>query len=201
MSRPARRTGAETKAEAERVALSLFIAQGYAATSLRQIADELGINKASLYYHFKNKEAIVTSVMVNRANEAEELLTWARAQRPSPDLLDRVVLRWVGTLSVDKLRGIRFLNANPAMVRTIATGSAHRIRESLGALVEMFAGDPRDPIRVLLVRMAFLSINAAVSAASATSTDDDIAAGAREAALAILARLHSREPSPGHQMR
>src|ERR1700712_2363312 len=87
MTSAGRRTGAETRAEAQRVALDLFIDQGYEATSLRQIADRLGINKASLYYHFENKEAIISSVMAGRGDEAEELLRWAREQPTSPDLL------------------------------------------------------------------------------------------------------------------
>src|ERR1700709_2705205 len=106
MSSAGRRTGAETRAEAQRVALDLFIDQGYEATSLRQIADRLGINKASLYYHFENKEAIISSVMAGRGDEAEELLRWAREQPTSPDLLEHTVLRWVESLSVEKLRGI-----------------------------------------------------------------------------------------------
>lgn len=35
---------------------SLFISQGYSATSLRQIADECDIEMGNLYYYFKKKE-------------------------------------------------------------------------------------------------------------------------------------------------
>ena len=189
MGDTSRRTGAETRAEAQRVALALFISQGYESTSLRQIADQLGITKPSLYYHFKNKQEIVASVLGQRGDEAGELLRWAQHQPPSADLLDRVVLRWVQTLSVDKLRGIRFVNANPTLMRRIAADPGGRIRDNLGALVDLVAGDPPNPIRTLLIRMALLSINAAVSAAPPTSTDDEIAAAARAAALGILDRL------------
>lgn len=185
-----KRTGAQTKAEAQRVALSLFISQGYEATSLRQIADELGIRKASLYYHFANKEEIVTAGMASRAAEAEDLLRWARAQPPAPDLLDRTVLRWVDSMSVEKLRGIRFVNANPVLMRTIATNSGLGIRDNLSAVVDLLVGDTGDPVRTLLIRMALLSINAAVGAAAGTSlTDNEIVATARRASLAILSTL------------
>ncbi len=41
------------------MALDLFIAQGFDGTSLRQIADELGVTKAALYYHFTSKDDIL----------------------------------------------------------------------------------------------------------------------------------------------
>jgi len=44
------------------VALDLFIDQGYDGTSLRQIADRLGITKAALYYHFEAKEDILMAL-------------------------------------------------------------------------------------------------------------------------------------------
>jgi AcrR family transcriptional regulator len=39
-------------------ALELFIEQGYDKTSLRQIAERVGVTKAALYYHFARKEDI-----------------------------------------------------------------------------------------------------------------------------------------------
>lgn len=41
------------------VALELFSEQGYDKTSLRQIAERLGVSKAALYYHFEQKEDIL----------------------------------------------------------------------------------------------------------------------------------------------
>ncbi len=44
-------------------AARLFRGQGYAETSLRDIADACGMKTASLYYHFASKEEIVTAVL------------------------------------------------------------------------------------------------------------------------------------------
>jgi AcrR family transcriptional regulator len=41
------------------VALELFNDQGYDATSLREIAERLGITKAAIYYHFQSKADIL----------------------------------------------------------------------------------------------------------------------------------------------
>src|SRR3954453_6088057 len=114
-----RRDGAETRALVRRTALPLFTEQGYEATSLRQIADELGINKASLYYYFDSKEAILRSLFEERGDETEQLLAWLRAQPPGPHLLEAAVLRWVGSFTTEKLQGIRFMRANPLIARSL----------------------------------------------------------------------------------
>jgi AcrR family transcriptional regulator len=44
------------------VALDLFTRQGFDGTSLRQIAEELGLTKAALYYHFESKDDILLAL-------------------------------------------------------------------------------------------------------------------------------------------
>ena len=55
-----------TRARIQDVALELFTEQGYEKTSLREIAERLGVTKAALYYHFKSKDEIVTSFVEDR---------------------------------------------------------------------------------------------------------------------------------------
>ena len=44
------------------VALDLFIEQGFDGTSLREIAEQLGVTKAALYYHFESKDDILMAL-------------------------------------------------------------------------------------------------------------------------------------------
>lgn len=44
-------------------AASLFCSQGYGDTSMREIADKVGIKQASIYYHFPSKEVILTEIL------------------------------------------------------------------------------------------------------------------------------------------
>ena len=44
-------------------AAKLFRVEGYASTSLRDIAAEAGMRAASLYHHFESKDAIVSEVL------------------------------------------------------------------------------------------------------------------------------------------
>src|SRR6476661_4575838 len=173
-----KRSGSQTKEHAQRVATALFISQGFEATSLREIAEQLGISKASLYYHFSSKDAIVDSIITSRRDEIENLMAWVREQEPGADLVRRTVLRWVDASSVDKLRGIRFANANPATMRRMSRHSAG-IGGGLTALAELVVGPKADGTRLLLTKMAFLSINAAVLAVPGNqNTDAEIVSAA-----------------------
>ena len=60
------------------MALELFAEQGYEKTSLREIAERLGVTKAALYYHFKSKEDIVRSFTEDYVHET------GRAHRLGP---------------------------------------------------------------------------------------------------------------------
>jgi AcrR family transcriptional regulator len=44
------------------VALDLFIEKGYDKSSLREIAEQLGVTKAALYYHFRSKQDILMAL-------------------------------------------------------------------------------------------------------------------------------------------
>ena len=50
----------------------LFAAQGYAATSLRSIIAEAGVNLAAVHYHFHSKEALLEAVILRRSLPANQ---------------------------------------------------------------------------------------------------------------------------------
>jgi AcrR family transcriptional regulator len=56
------------------VALELFARQGYGGTSLRHIAERLGVSKAAVYYHFRTKDEIAR-VLADRALDTLEAMT------------------------------------------------------------------------------------------------------------------------------
>ena len=59
--------------------LELFAVQGFEATSISQIADAVGIRKASLYSHFENKQAILDALVQKVLEQYEEHSLFARA--------------------------------------------------------------------------------------------------------------------------
>jgi AcrR family transcriptional regulator len=56
------------------VALRLFAERGFAGTSIRDIADELGVTKAALYYHFASKDAIFAELVEQPLAAAREIM-------------------------------------------------------------------------------------------------------------------------------
>ena len=52
-----------TRDEILKAALGLFSVNGYEATSISQVADAVGIRKASLYSHFSSKQEILDNVV------------------------------------------------------------------------------------------------------------------------------------------
>ncbi|MFT4413022.1 TetR/AcrR family transcriptional regulator [Fredinandcohnia humi] len=62
-----------TKDRIRKEALSLFATKGFAGTSMKDIADGVGISKAALYSHFSGKEDIFLEVYKQLANDYIEL--------------------------------------------------------------------------------------------------------------------------------
>lgn len=68
-----------TKQEILDAALELFSVQGYEATSISQLAEAVGIRKASLYSHFENKQAILDALMQATLEQYEQHSIFAKA--------------------------------------------------------------------------------------------------------------------------
>src|ERR1700728_2627182 len=68
------------------VALDLFIEKGYDKTSLREIAEQLGVTKAALYYHFKSKQDILMALHMRLHEFGFDALNKLGDQEPTPAL-------------------------------------------------------------------------------------------------------------------
>jgi AcrR family transcriptional regulator len=53
----------DTRGTIRAVALELFSDKGFEQTSLREIAERVGLTKASLYYHYPSKQALLLAVV------------------------------------------------------------------------------------------------------------------------------------------
>ncbi len=78
------------------IALDLFVDQGYDGTSLREIAERLGVTKAALYYHFEAKEDILMALHMRLHEFGKSALTSMTGDEPITlerwgALLDEVV--------------------------------------------------------------------------------------------------------------
>lgn len=70
-------------------AARLFARRGFAATSLEQVAAELGLQRSSLYHYFSSKEELLTRLvtsLLTRSEAALEHIRSAHAVDPAPRL-------------------------------------------------------------------------------------------------------------------
>ncbi len=58
--------GEATRLAIEDAAMELFLTQGYAATSMRQIADKVGLALGGIYNHFSSKEEIFQGIIIDK---------------------------------------------------------------------------------------------------------------------------------------
>lgn len=107
--------GGDTREQILDVALDLFIEQGYDKTSLREIAERLGVTKAALYYHFKSKEDIVRSFTEDYVHELDALLAWASDQPLDAEGRAELLARYSHIVS-HRIEVIRFLEHNQAAI-------------------------------------------------------------------------------------
>lgn len=160
-------------------AAELFARRGFASASLQDVADQLGITKAALYYHFESKDDILLTVLRPYFDAAEEFLNRHSADQ-DPHLLlteyldlllefrtaldviafDRSVLNHpeVGEIShgqTVRLRRLLIGNA-PTMEREIAASAA------LGAVraATALARNSNEPdVRNSVLRAAFAALD------------------------------------------
>jgi len=71
------RDGARTKAEIRSAAAELFYEHGYEATSLRTVADRVGIKVGSLYNHMGGKDELLVDIMTSVLGRLGPLLEQA----------------------------------------------------------------------------------------------------------------------------
>ncbi|MEW2466269.1 helix-turn-helix domain-containing protein [Streptomyces sp. NPDC046994] len=180
------RRGSDTKAQIRKVAIELFTEQGYEATSLREIAERLGITKAALYYHFSSKEDIVRSLFTDHLDALDSLVAWAREQPPGPDLRTRAVDRMVDMVTGSGMSVMRFALANQRVVRDLHPGRENAF-ERLTELFEIVAGPDASVEEQLRLRAALLSVNTVLLAAQGLKVSDErVAAVARDIAHQLV---------------
>ena len=106
-----------TKQEILDAALNLFSVQGYEATSISQLAEAVGIRKASLYSHFENKQAILDALIQTTIGEYEKHSIFANADWDDP-VFTKDKENMTAETAVELLRGqVRYILHDPQISR------------------------------------------------------------------------------------
>ncbi len=114
------------------VASRLFARQGYTATSIRQIAEETGIGKATIYHHFPDKQAIALALLKRNTAKMQEMLNAVHAE-PEPRQRIRTAVE----------ASLRFLNESSTMLQTVrreVPGGRAQLQAELGSFFQTYIG-------------------------------------------------------------
>ena len=104
-----------TKQEILEASLELFSVQGFEATSISQIANAVGVRKASLYSHFDSKQAILDAIVKEVLRQYGEHSIFARANWEK----DADNLPLTADEAVRMIQGqIRYILHDPAISRS-----------------------------------------------------------------------------------
>ncbi|MFH8787251.1 TetR/AcrR family transcriptional regulator [Streptomyces roseoverticillatus] len=187
----------DTRERIQKTALDLFVSRGYEKTSLREIAEELGVTKAALYYHFKTKEDILSAISRDLGRPVDELIAWAEEQPPTMETKRELLRRYSAALA-SAMPIYRILQENQATLRDLAVG--RELSDRVTAISRlMHAGDLEFGCR-MRVASAVLTVHfgAFTPCAATVGTVEQRRAALLDVALSTLsgAQVPTMSPDP-----
>jgi TetR/AcrR family transcriptional regulator, cholesterol catabolism regulator len=108
-----------------RLAATEFWQRGYAATSTRELAELLGIQKASLYHHIRSKEDLLQEISVRSLDHIQRAVTEAMDAAAPGDRLRALVRAHIDTALGDRDMHAVMLTE----LRSMSEERRHRILE------------------------------------------------------------------------
>jgi AcrR family transcriptional regulator len=157
--RPRQRRKEARPAELAAAALELFVAKGFAATRLEDVAARAGVSKGTVYLYFGSKEALfkaaIEEAMIPLIEAAEALVECAKLS--AADRLRQFVHGWWGMVGDSPIGGVPKLliaeSANfPDIVQWHYEAIISRAMRALGAIIE--AGIASGEFRPVPVELA-----------------------------------------------
>ncbi|WP_033345777.1 TetR/AcrR family transcriptional regulator [Catenuloplanes japonicus] len=183
----------DTRDRILQVALRLFADNGYAATSLQKIADELGVTKAALYFHFKTKEDILGGILLGHRDSVDDMVNEVGPRLDTPEGREEL-LRLISAYQATRSQYlIRLIRENSVEIGNLTFGA--QIRAAQHRLFDALAGPDATLLDRMRARTAFVALHMAVKhGEDLDATDDEL----REAALTVaLDVLRGIDRPPG----
>ncbi len=142
-----------TRQQILEAAQRLFTELGYDATSLQMIADELGLTKAAVYYHFRAKSDILHAAMLPGIQRLEALLDEAAAIRGRRARIEHLVNSFVDFLVQNRHYAV-MASTDPAAKRDKLDDKAMIMRRR--ALTLLFGDHPTGAERLSFNSVFFI---------------------------------------------
>ena len=176
-------TKPDTKQRILQIAGELFARQGYTATTIADIARELGTTTAALYYHFPSKAAILSGLMAAPLTAYMKLLDGLDSGAGTPeDLLGSLI-----DITADSQDLAMIFDRDPAALAIIDEQLPRPSREMTEQTIAALAGP--DPDRATLIRAnAALAVTKAGTLAALQLGGGTLTAADRAEVLAVALR-------------
>lgn len=131
------------RAQLHETALRLFAHDGVEGTSLQAIADDMGVTKAAVYYHYRSKDDLVLGVLAPLFEELDAIIDRAAAHRGRAARLEDFLTGMV-TLIVDHHTRFAVLVKDPYVARLME--AHHDLVAWWDRIVEQILGPAPDPL-------------------------------------------------------
>ena len=142
-----------TRQQILETAQRLFTEQGYDATSLQMIADEMGLTKAAVYYHFRAKTDILHAAMQPGIQRLKALLDETATIRGRRARIEHLVNGFVDFLIRNRHYAV-MASTDPAAKRDKLDTAAMAMRRR--ALTLLFGDSPTGAERLCFNAMFFI---------------------------------------------
>jgi AcrR family transcriptional regulator len=142
-----------TRQQILETAQRLFTEHGYDATSLQMIADEMGLTKAAVYYHFRAKTDILRAAMQPGIQRLKALLDEAAALRGRRARIEHLVNGFVDFLIRNRHYAV-MASTDPAAKRDKLDSESAVMRQR--ALTLLFGDNPTGTERLCFNAMFFI---------------------------------------------
>jgi AcrR family transcriptional regulator len=169
---------ASTKDRILDTALDLFVEQGFDGTSVRQIAEQVGITKAALYYYFTSKDEILMALHMRLHDFGRDALGTMNDDPVTPQAWGTLLNQLMGEIT--EHRKIMLLHQrNQAAFEKLHRQNDHdEAHEDLLSRFQAILADPRVPLRDRVrmagaVGVAFGAMTFS-GAAFASATDEEL---------------------------
>jgi AcrR family transcriptional regulator len=141
------------------VALEMFIEEGYDKTSLREIAEKLGVSKAALYYHFPTKDDILNSLIEDRIATIAQLIAWAQEQPRTEATRQEFIRRYAAELQGPlSLKIMQFFERNQTVVKNLSADE--RMRDQMRDVMHVLVDPESAPAEQLRRSLSIFAVHA-----------------------------------------
>jgi len=180
---PRRRDATKTRRLLLEAALQRFTRDGYAATTVRDIADDAGVNVALISRYFKSKECLFEACLTSSVDEVK----WTTDDSPLSRTPESIARQIAGPCTEGLPHHLVLL------LRSSGDESADRIRldllRSYGKRLAVAAGWPEDDESMLLRAQIVLAASAGIALLRTKSGLEPLASATAEDLVAPLRDL------------